>query len=203
MARVIKSWRVARVGAAERAGRPGEYAYSPLDVASRVVCTFSDRAERALVTRSGRHTTHCADLPRTRLAFCREYPGSGQHNGGEASAMGGKPSATEGKPAQREGRSAQRRGSQRNGRGRSAQRRGSPPQTEGARPAPVRTRRPASATGCSVRACLTQLPSDAAMQAGNPRDQTNMRMHPREAASRVACATGAWRREACGLRARA
>ena len=71
--------------------------------------------------------------------------------------MGGKVSATEGKSAA----------------------------AEGTGPAPVRKRRPVSATGCSVRACLTPLPSGAAMQAGNPRDQMNMRMHPREGASRV------------------
>jgi hypothetical protein len=91
------------------------------------------------------------------------------------SAMGGKVSATEGKSAA----------------------------TEGARPAPMRKRRPVSTTGCSVRACLTQLPSDAAMHASNPEDQMKMRMHPREVASRVVCTTGAWRRGVCGLRVRA
>ena len=89
--------------------------------------------------------------------------------------MGGKVSATEGKSAA----------------------------AEGTGPAPVRTWRLVSATGCGVRGCLTQLPSGAAMHAGSPRDQMNMRMHPREAASRVVCTTGAWRREACGLRVRA
>ena len=83
-----------------RSGRVKMRIY-PRDVASRVVCTFRDRAERALVTCSGRRTTHCADLPRTRLAFCRDYPVSGQ-------------------------RSA--RGSERNGREGQRKRRGSPPQ---------------------------------------------------------------------------
>ena len=69
--------------------------------------------------------------------------------------------------------------------------------------APVRKQQQARTTGCSVRGCLTQLPSGAAMHASNPRDQMNMRMHPREAASRVPCTAGAWRREACGLRVRA
>ena len=33
-------------------------------------------------------TTHCADLPRTRQAFCRDYPVSGQRNGGEVLPAG-------------------------------------------------------------------------------------------------------------------